>query len=55
MMSYLMKSGVTPMPEKDEQVSYRQFTFTVKAVDKRRIKQVMVTLAKPEPEPDYLE
>ena len=43
------------MPEKDEQVSYRQFTFTVKAVDKRRIKRVQVTLAKPESEPDYLE
>ncbi len=43
------------MPEKDEQVSYRQFTFTVKAVDKRRIKRVLVTLAKPESEPDFLE
>ena len=38
-----------------EQVSYGQFTFTVKAVDKRRIKRVMVTLEKPESEPDYLE
>ena len=43
------------MPERDEQVSYGQFTFTVKAVDKRRIKRVMVTLEKPESEPDYLE
>jgi putative hemolysin len=43
------------MPEKDEQVSYRQYTFTVKAVDKRRIKRVLVTLAIPESEPDYLE
>jgi putative hemolysin len=43
------------MPEKDEQVSYRQFTFTIKAVDKRRIKRVLVTLAKPESEPGYLE
>jgi gliding motility-associated protein GldE len=43
------------MPEKDEQVTYNQFTFTVKAVDKRRIKRVMVSLAKPESEPEYLE
>lgn len=43
------------MPEKDEKVSYRQFTFTVKAADKRRIKRVLVTLLKPEPEPDFLE
>ena len=43
------------MPERDEQVSYGQFTFTIKAVDKRRIKRVMVTLEKPESEPDYLE
>jgi putative hemolysin len=43
------------MPEKDEQVSYRQFTFTIKAVDKRRIKRVLVTLQKAESEPDYLE
>jgi putative hemolysin len=43
------------MPEKDEQVSYRQFTFTVKAADKRRIKRVLVTLQKADPEPDYLE
>jgi putative hemolysin len=43
------------MPEKDEQVSYRQFTFTVKSVDKRRIKRVLVTLSQPESEPDYLE
>jgi gliding motility-associated protein GldE len=43
------------MPEKDEQVSYGQFTFTVKAVDKRRIKRVLVTLAPPEPEQEYLE
>jgi len=32
------------MPAKNEQVSYRQFTFTVKAVDKRRIKRVMVSI-----------
>jgi gliding motility-associated protein GldE len=43
------------MPEKDERISYRQFTFTVKAVDKRRIKRVLVSRSKPEPEPDFLE
>lgn len=32
------------MPERNESVSYEQFTFTIKAVDKRRIKRVMVTL-----------
>jgi putative hemolysin len=43
------------MPEKDERVSYGKFTFTVKAADKRRIKRVLVTLSKPESEPDFLE
>ena len=43
------------MPEKGEKVSYNLFTFTVKAVDKRRIKRVLVTLAKYESEPDFLE
>jgi putative hemolysin len=43
------------MPEKDEKVSFRRFTFTVKAVDKRRIKRVLVTRLKPESEPDFLE
>ena len=43
------------IPDKDEKVIYRQFTFTVKAVDKRRIKRVLVTLSKPESEPDFLE
>jgi putative hemolysin len=43
------------MPEKDEQVAYGQFTFTVKAVDKRRIKRVLVTRVKPASEPDFLE
>ena len=43
------------MPEKDEKASYRQFTFTVKAVDKRRIKRVLITISKPESEPDFLE
>lgn len=33
------------IPEKDEKVSFLNFTFTVKAVDKRRIKRVLVTLA----------
>jgi putative hemolysin len=32
------------MPEKDEAVAFRQFTFTVKAADKRRIKRVLVTI-----------
>jgi putative hemolysin len=43
------------MPEKDEQVSHGQFTFTIKAVDKRRIKRVLVTLALPGSEQEYLE
>ena len=43
------------MPEKDEKVSYKQFIFTVKAVDKRRIKRVLVTISIPEAEPDFLE
>jgi gliding motility-associated protein GldE len=43
------------MPERGEKVLYRQFSFTVKAVDKRRIKRVMVTLLKAEPEADFLE
>jgi putative hemolysin len=43
------------MPDKGEKVTYKQFTFTVKAVDKRRIKQVQVTMKKTEPEADFLE
>jgi CBS domain containing-hemolysin-like protein len=43
------------IPERGEKISYRQYTFTVKAVDKRRIKRVQVTLQKPEPEADFLE
>jgi len=39
------------MPEKDEKVSYGQFTFTIKAVDKRRIKRVLVALKRSEPGP----
>lgn len=42
------------MPEKDETIKYGQFTFTVKAVDKRRIKRVMVTLLQSDSEPDNL-
>jgi putative hemolysin len=43
------------MPEKDEKISFGHFTFTVKAVDKRRIKRVLVTIDKPEEEQEYLE
>ncbi|NTV83464.1 MAG: CBS domain-containing protein, partial [Bacteroidales bacterium] len=43
------------MPERGEKVQFRQFSFTVKAADKRRIKRVLVTLKKAEPEPDFLE
>jgi gliding motility-associated protein GldE len=38
------------MPQRGEKVNYRQFTFTVKAVDQRRIKRVMVTLNKIQPD-----
>jgi putative hemolysin len=51
----LMLELIQKMPEKDEKVSYRQFTFTVKAADKRRIKRVLVTRSKPDSEPDFLE
>jgi putative hemolysin len=40
------------MPEQNEKVTYHDFIFTVKSVDKRRIKRVLVTLPKPETEPD---
>jgi gliding motility-associated protein GldE len=43
------------MPDKDEKVTFGLYTFTVKAVDKRRIKRVLVTLPKPEEEPDLEE
>jgi len=44
------------MPERNETVTYGQFTFTIKAVDKRRIKRVLVTLAPKElPDDTYLE
>ena len=36
------------MPRKNESFKYRHYTFTVKSVDKRRIKQIQVTLSKPE-------
>lgn len=37
------------MPEKEESVVYRHFTFTVKAVDKRRIKRIQVEINEPDP------
>jgi len=40
------------MPVKDEKASFEQFTFTVKAVDNRRIKQVLVTIAETPEEED---
>ncbi|MFO7613928.1 MAG: gliding motility-associated protein GldE [Bacteroidales bacterium] len=40
------------IPVKDEKVSFDRFTFTVKAVDNRRIKQVLVTLAETPEEDD---
>ena len=43
------------MPEKGERISYRNFGFIVKAVDKRRIKRVLVTIKKAEPEAEILE
>ncbi len=36
------------MPRKNETFSYKHYTFTVKSVDKRRIKQIQVTVSKPE-------
>lgn len=44
----LMLELMQRMPEKDEKASYLQFIFTAKAVDKRRIKRVLVTLSKPQ-------
>jgi len=41
----LLLELIQKMPEKEEKINYGQFTFTVKAVDKRRIKRVMVTLS----------
>lgn len=43
------------MPEKGAKVRFQKFEFTVKAVDKRRIKRVLVTLKKAEPEAEFLE
>lgn len=44
---------IQKMPERNEKTSYKNFTFTVKAVDKRRIKRVLVTLSeKVNPEQD---
>lgn len=42
------------MPERGEKVKYRQFSFTVKAADKRRIKRVLVTLMKSASEKDSI-
>jgi gliding motility-associated protein GldE len=36
------------MPEKDESVEYRNFKFTVRAVDKRRIKRIQVEIGEPQ-------
>jgi gliding motility-associated protein GldE len=36
------------MPRKNESFKYRHYSFTIKSVDKRRIKQIQVTLSKPE-------
>jgi gliding motility-associated protein GldE len=40
------------MPEKDEKVPFRNFLFTVKAVDKRRIRKIQVTMLQPPREED---
>lgn len=40
------------MPEQNERVTFHEFKFTVKSVDNRRIKRVLVTLPQPESEPD---
>lgn len=39
------------MPERDEKAIYENFTFTVKSVDKRRIKRVLVTISEAENHP----
>lgn len=36
------------LPEKEESAVYQYFTFTVKAVDKRRIKRIMVEISEPD-------
>ena len=36
------------MPEKEERVDYQYFRFTVKAVDKRRIKRIQVEITEPD-------
>lgn len=40
----LMLELMEKMPEKNESVTYRDFRFTVKSADKRRIKKVLVTI-----------
>ena len=36
------------MPEKDESVEYLYFKFTVRSVDKRRIKRIQVEITEPD-------
>lgn len=36
------------MPRKNESFSYKHYTFTIKSVDTRRIKQIQVTFSRPE-------
>jgi gliding motility-associated protein GldE len=36
------------IPEKNEEIEYKQFTFKIEAVDSRRIKQIRVTVQSPE-------
>ena len=36
------------IPRKNETFSYKHYNFTIKSVDTRRIKQIQVTLSKPE-------
>lgn len=40
----LLLELVQKMPDRDERVTFRHYTFTVKSVDKRRIKRVLVTI-----------
>ncbi len=48
----LLLEMLEKMPEKDEKVPFRNFLFTVKAVDKRRIRKIQVTLLQPPREED---
>jgi gliding motility-associated protein GldE len=38
------------MPDREENIDYQNFKFTVKAVDKRRIKRIMVEIIETDPE-----